>query len=357
MLAFLLSTFIACQSEDSTTIVEPIATVDLRPNVRVETINEQTFVRTLSLPATVFAERSAILAPKAQGRIDSVNVNIGDVVNKNDVLMEIENSDYIAGYTEANAAYELAQIQAKQAKKSAQRFADLLKEGAVTQSQWEEVDMGAQLATGQATRAKAGLDIASSRLDGTKLRAPFDGIIVTKTIEKGEMMGGPATRPPLQIVDLSTVRIQASIGETDAIALTANQKGSLEIPGKHEPIPIQLSRINQAVDPVVKTVLIESLLDNENHALKHNQSATLHLKLEQTVMAIPRQALLNRQSQSADVFVLSGNHVELRSIQYGRSETDYVPVFSGVSIEEQVLIAGHNRLQDGVEVLVLGAEQ
>ena len=357
MLAFLLSTFIACQSEDSTEISEPIATVDLRPNVRVETINEQTFVRTLSLPATVFAKRSAILAPKAQGRIDSVDVNIGDIVKQGDVLMEIENSDYLAGYTEANAAYELAQIQAKQANKSAQRFAELLKEGAVTQSQWEEVDMGAQLATGQAIRAKAGLDIASSRLKGTKLRAPFDGVIVTKTIEKGEMMGGPATRPPLQIVDLSTVRIQASVGETDAIALTKNQHGFLEIPGKHEHIPIQLSRINQAVDPVVKTVLIESLLDNDSHFLKHNQSATLHLELEQTAIAIPRQALLNRQSQSADVFVLIGNRVERRSIQYGRSETDYIPVFSGISTNEKVLVAGHNRLQDGVEVLVLEVEQ
>ena len=161
----------------------------------------------------------------------------------------------------------------------------------------------------------------------------------------------------MQIVDLSTVRIQASVGETDAIALTKNQHGFLEIPGKHEHIPIQLSRINQAVDPVVKTVLIESLLDNDSHFLKHNQSATLHLELEQTAMAIPRQALLNRQSQSADVFVLIGNRVERRSIQYGRSETDYIPVFSGISTNEKVLIAGHNRLQDGVEVLVLEVEQ
>ncbi len=357
MFAFLLSTFIAWQSEDSEAISEPTEAVDLRPKVRIETINEQTFVRTLSLPATVFAKRSAILAPKAQGRIDSVNVNIGDIVNKDDILMEIESSDYLAGYTEANAAYELAQIQSKQANKSALRFAELLKEGAVTQSQWEEVDMGAQLAAGQATRAKAGLDIASSRLKGTKLRAPFNGVIVTKTIEKGEMMGGPATRPPLQIVDLSTVRIQASVGETDAIGLTENQNGSLEIPGKHEHIPIQLSRINQAVDPIVKTVLIESMLDNGSHALKHNQSATLHLKLEQTAMAIPRQALLNRQSQSADVFILTGNRVELRTVQYGRSETDYVPVFTGISTKETILISGHNRLQDGVEVLVLEADQ
>ena len=52
------------------------------------------------------------------------------------------------------------------------------------------------------------------------------------------MMGGPATRPPLQIVDLSTVRIQASIGETDAASLS-NQVNlaKLEIPGNHESIP------------------------------------------------------------------------------------------------------------------------
>ena len=169
-------------------------------------------------------------------------------------------------------------------------------------------------------------------------------------------MGGPATRPPLQLVDLSQVRIQASIGETDASALKKDQKGTLEIPGQHERIPIQLSRINQAVDPVVKTVLVESTLDNRKHALKHNQSATLHIELNQTAISIPRQALLNRQSESANVFVLVGSRVEQRVVQYGRSETDSVPVFSGVSAGEQVLIAGHNRLQDGSEVLVLGAE-
>ena len=50
------------------------------------------------------------------------------------------------------------------------RFKALLEEEAVTQIQWEEVDIAAQLAKGQATRAKAGLDIATSRLQDTKLK-------------------------------------------------------------------------------------------------------------------------------------------------------------------------------------------
>ena len=82
----------------------------------------------------------------------------------------------------------------------------------------------------------------------------------------------------------------------------------------------------------------------------------MHMEIKQTAISIPRQALLNRQSSSANVFVLVGERVERRIVQYGRSETDSVPVFSGVSIGENVLIAGHNRLQDGAEVLVLEAE-
>jgi RND family efflux transporter MFP subunit len=351
---FYLTLFlIACGSKETPEATETSAPVDLRPTVRTSTIEEQQFVRTLSLPSTIHAKRSAILVPKVQGRIAAVTVDIGDQVSAGDTILTIEKSDYQAGYIEAKAAYELAQIQARQARTSATRFQNLLKEQAVTQSQWEEVDIGAQLAEGQATRARAGFDIAKSRLDETDLKAPFDGIIVERTVEEGEMMGGPATLPPLQIADLSTVVFRANIGESDAAALNTNQSGYLEVPGSTERIDVSINRINQAVDPVVKTVIIEGELDNAQYALKHNQSATLHLEVTQQALAIPRQALLNRQTQSASVFVLTGSTVEQRTVTYGRSETDYVPVFSGLSKGEQILVAGHNRLQDGNEVIVL----
>ena len=134
MFSIIFACFIACQSQESEGKTAPLPEVDLRPKVRIEAIVEKKFVRTLSLPATVYAQKSAILAPKVQGRIESVNVQIGDSVKKDDILMTMERNDYLAGFTEARAAYELAQIQANQAKKSAQRFADLLEKGAVTKS-------------------------------------------------------------------------------------------------------------------------------------------------------------------------------------------------------------------------------
>ena len=330
MILSLLVCLLACQPAETTVELDSPDTSELLPRVRITTVEEQTFVRTLSLPSTIYAVRSAILVPKVQGRIESVSVQIGDVVNKGDVLMRIEDNDYEAGFLEAKATYELAIIQATQAQTTAERFAKLYEENAIAKSQWEEMNMGAQLANGQATRAKAGLDIATNRLQETSLKSPFNGVIIAKNITEGEMLGGATNRPPLQIADLSSVHFRASVGETDAITLTDNQKGTLEIPGKQHSIPITLSRINQAVDPVVKTVTVEGLIDNSSHQLKHNQSATLHLDIEESALAIPRQALLNRKSQAATVFVLKGSVVEKRLVQYGRSETDYVPVYSGI---------------------------
>ena len=67
MLTLLMSGLLACKSGDSEALAEPVVQLDLRPSVRVESVEEQEFVRTLSLPATVFAERFAILAPKRKG--------------------------------------------------------------------------------------------------------------------------------------------------------------------------------------------------------------------------------------------------------------------------------------------------
>ena len=108
-----------------------------------------------------------------------MNVQIGDSVQKGDVLMTIESNDYLAGYTEANAAYELAQIQAKQAASAAVRFKHS-RRGSRHSNSMGRSRHRCPTAKGQATRAKAGLDIATSRLQDTKLKSPFAGIIVSE---------------------------------------------------------------------------------------------------------------------------------------------------------------------------------
>ena len=107
---------------------------DLRPKVRTTIVSEQEFSRTLQIPTTIQAIRSAVLAPKVPGRISDINVRIGDSVKQGDLLLSLEKSDYLAGFQEAKASKELAQLQAEQAALHLSRF-EPTQEGAITSVQ------------------------------------------------------------------------------------------------------------------------------------------------------------------------------------------------------------------------------
>lgn len=348
--------FFACQTpvEES----QQSVAVDLRPKVRSIVVQTQAFEQTLRLPATIQAIRTAVLVPKVPGRISDIYVRVGDAVEKKALLLQLERGDYLAGYQEAKAANELAQLQAEQAKTHLARFEQLRTEEAITEAQLEEASLQASLAAGQAKRTEAGFNIAQSRLRDTKLRAPFAGTIIARNIEVGEMMGGPMERPPLMLADLSQVRFIAEVGENDISNIKEGLTASLQIPASRDSISVTIDRINQAVDPVVNTIQVEGVLNNADHKLLHGQSATLSIALPQTQqVSVARSALLNRKDGTATVFLLQQDGtIKSKEIRYGRSDTGQVPILEGLQAGDSILISGHTRLTDGDSVLVVGQE-
>jgi RND family efflux transporter MFP subunit len=351
MIIFLLTIIFAC-SDSTGTASNNTLEIELRQSVRTEVVEKKVLSQNLVLPTTLEAEQSAILVPKVQGRIEGVFVRIGDQVAEGTPLLEIEASDYFASYKETKMAMMLIETQMEQAKRTLERFKKLLEEQAITKSQYEEVEMGAKLAEGQYDRAKIGFDIASSRLTETKLKAPFDGTIIARNVEVGEMLSGNIQQPPIMIADLRKIRFIAAIGESTVSSVSKDSKAFLKVLNQ-EPFPVQITRINQAVDPVTRTVQIEGLFDNSTYKFIHGQSAQLTIKNAQEIIAIDRKALLNRKDQTADVFVLLGdNTVQKKTIRYGRSDNGLVPVLAGLIEGEQILVAGQSRLKDGDSVII-----
>ena len=321
-------------------------------------VDYETTARQLVLPATLEAAESAVLVPQSAGRVAQVHVRIGDDVKKGSLLLSIVDNDYQIAVTEAKAAMELAVLQAEQAEATLARFDVLKEKGAVTDVQYEEVKLGADLSKGQAKRAQAGYDIAQSRLRETNLRAPFAGTILARNVERGEMMGGPVQSPPLILADLSRFRIRADVGEMDAALLVKGQKVEVFIPSLGRSLESTISRINRAVDPVIKTVQIEAVLSDLDAQLKHGGSAEMRIQLDQsTALSLPRNALLNRKESAATVFVLDSEGLAVKKqVTYGRSEGAAVPILTGVEAGQNVLVSGHHRLKDGDEVLVVAGQ-
>jgi len=351
MMISLLLIFFAC--EDVQSQDQEVKEVDLRQRVRVQVLATQSFSQEFVLEAKIEASRYAVLVPKSAGRVSEVHVRIGDVVAENDVLLVVEEKDYLEGYREAKANHALVDIQLSHAKKQYERFQTLQQEGAATKAQLEEIEMAVELAQGQLRRAIAGLNIANSRLEGCKMTAPFSGAIIARNIEVGEMIGGPTQRPPLMLADLEQLRVIAEVDEQRAQLLQVGD--AITIIRGSEKIATTISRINGAVDPVVHTVRIEAELKNTKNSIRHGEAAKVSMQTKATVaISVPRTSLLEARSGRANVFVLTAEGgVEKREIRYGRSNVDHVPVWDGVEEGERILISGHTRLSDGASVLVI----
>ena len=330
------------QTPSDNIVAQPAVNVS---KVRATDTVSHNFAGKMDFSASIEAVASAVLVPKSMGRVAEVLVRVGDEVRSGQLLMKIEGRDYLAGFQEAKAAHQLAKLQHQQALTNLKRFEEL-KQNAVTDAQYEEVLIGSQLAEGQAQRAGAGFEIAKNRLVDTELFAPFSGTIISRNVEVGEMLGGNIQRPPLMIADVSNLRFIAQVPESEIAQLSTGMAGTL-IVGVRK-LPVTVERINKAVDPVVRTVQIEGMVENSNGALLHGQSARLSLVLAARVRpAVPRSALLNRVDGTADLWVVDANNkLSKRSVHYESSNEQLVPITEGISVGEKVLYSGHTRLNE-----------
>ena len=147
--------------------------------------------------------------------------------------------------------------------------------------------------------------------------APFSGTIISRNVEVGGY--GNIQRPPLMIADVSNLRFIAQVPESEIAQLSTGMAGTL-IVGVRK-LPVTVERINKAVDPVVRTVQIEGVVENSNGALLHGQSARLSLVLAARVRpAVPRSALLNRVDGTADLCSRCQQQTGKRSVHYGANE-------------------------------------
>lgn len=320
--------------------------------VKSVVVEETSFADNLSLSGTLEAVQHAVLVPEAQGRIQDVRVRIGDSVARDQLLLSLHNTAYAAGVRQAEAAVAMATAQAKQAEDHAVRMESLATQNAITQVELETAQANRTLTQAQLAQTTAALAGARQQLSGTRLRAPFDGVIVARNVHPGDMLGGATMRPPLQIADLSQLRLVTAVSELVATQVqpgTTLKVSVAALPG--QTFEATIDRINGAVDPVTRTVSVEALLSNPSGLLKHGMSAEVALEgVGQTAVSIPRMALLDRNDGVARVMVLAGDTAVAREVQYGRSQRDSVPVINGLKSGERVLVAGHTRLKDGEAV-------
>jgi RND family efflux transporter MFP subunit len=184
-------------------------------DLHVVTITKEYAVNKM-LPAKVVPKRQSILAFEVPGKVKNIKVDIGDRVNKGQLLAEIEDAEALARLNEAQANFLMA-------KNTFKRSQVLDEASYVSEQRLENEEFRVQI-------AKAQYEIAATKFQQTKILAPYDGIIQSRHLDEGSIVN-PSV-PVLEILDSKNVEAKVSLPKSIISEMRLDQKYSFLIDDK-----------------------------------------------------------------------------------------------------------------------------
>jgi RND family efflux transporter MFP subunit len=266
--------------------------------------------------------------PKINGRLATVNVQLGDPVRKGQTIAKVEDREIQEQVRQAEAAYKVAEATIRQreadkklAEVNLERNRSLLERQLLPKQTFDDTDARHQAAIAQLDLAHAQFDQAKARLEelrinlgNTIIASPVDGFIGKRFLDAGATVSPNV--PVASVVDIRTVRMVANLVEKDLKRVTVGTQGAVEVdafPG--EQFSGRVSRVAPVFDPATRTAEMEIEVPNPGYRLKPGMYARVQLtvSMRPDAVTVPNNAVVNVAGKPGVFLAIPGE---------GRSTTD-----------------------------------
>jgi RND family efflux transporter MFP subunit len=322
------------QQKSGTPAFDPMmAAMNATPVVSVAAAVREQVPQDAVYSATVQANVVNNIAPQSSGRIQKLNVEVGQFVASGQVVAEMD-----------RVQLDQAALRLRNDETELARVKQLLDEGGISQSDYESLELAYKV-------AKSSYD---NLLENTILRAPVGGVVSARNYDRGDMysMG----QPIYTIQQITPVKLLVPISEADYTKVKRGDKVSLTadaLPGRSYTGTIV--RLYPTIDPASHTFNAEVRVANEKRELRPGMYARVTVDYGTSdSIVVPDAAVIKLQgSGQRTVFVLnSDNTVSVRTVEAGRHFGTRYEILSGLEEGEQVLTGGHSNLKSGDKVEV-----
>jgi HlyD family secretion protein len=219
-----------------------------------------------------------------------------------------------------------------------------------------EADLSAAAALQRVTEAD--LAKAQTMLGYVELRAPFDGVVTQRTVDRGQYVTGGTEKPLLVVDRTDKLRVVVDVPELEAPLVTAGEEGdavSLKVQalGNRE-FNATVSRTSWSLDEANHSLRTEIDIPNSDATLRSGMYASASILLEQRneVLTLPLTAILREDNAVYCYLVVSGK-IERRELELGLRSGDEVEVKTGLNPTDNVVLTRAAGLQAGQEVVVM----
>jgi RND family efflux transporter MFP subunit len=306
------------------------------------------------LPGNIQAFVDAPIYARTNGYLKHWYFDIGSHIRQGQLLAEIESPEVDQQLSQAQADLGTATANLHLSQITADRFADLIKQDAVSQQDTDNATSDLASKNTAVKSAQANVDRLKQLVSFEKVYAPFDGIVTARNTDIGQLIdsgaAGGQARSLFQVAAINRLRVFVSVPQIYSQAATPGLKADLtfaEFPGRR--FQGTLVRTSRSIDPTARTLNIEVDVDNAKGELLPGAYTEVHLKLKESAptVTVPVSALLFRQEGLRVAVAATDDTAKLVPVTLGRDFGDFAEITTGLTEQERVITNPPDSIVDG----------
>jgi RND family efflux transporter MFP subunit len=355
--------------------------------VKTVKVTEMPIGETVTVNGNLAAYDQTTVGVKVPGRLQTINVDLGSVVRKGQVIAQLEQQDYKlrvqqaeAGLAQARARLGLspdgaddrvsaeetgtvrqAKAVLEDAKLKRDRAAKLMQQGVTPRAEYDTADSDYKVALsryqdgleeirnrqGVLAQRRSELALAKQQLQDTAVYSPLDGVVQEKKTSTGEYLAAGA--PVVTVVRIDPLRLRVDVPERESHSIRMGQSVRVSMEGDPNSYLGYIKRLSPTISEQNRVLSVEADVRNDGR-LRPGAFVKAEIVTNQTNTAatVPTNALVTFAGIDKVIIVENGKAVE-KSVTVGRRGTDWIEIKSGVNVGQSVVVDPGN-LQSGQAV-------
>ncbi len=303
------------------------------PLVSVITAARENVPQTSVYSSTVQANVINNIAPQSGGRIQKLNVEIGDYVAKGQVLAQMD-----------RVQLDQAELKLRNDETELERVRTLLAQGGISQADFDQLELA----------CKVSRTTYNNLLENTVLRSPVSGVVTARNYDRGDMYA--MAQPIYTVQQITPVKVLVPISETDYTRVKKGDKVTLTadaLPGKT--FSGTVNRLYPTMDAATHTFNVEVLVHNSKRELRPGMYARVTVNFGDSLsITVPDTAVSKMQGAGTrSVFVVGDDGVAtVKVVTLGRHFDGKYEILSGLEEGDRVVVKGNSSLKAGQSVRI-----
>jgi RND family efflux transporter MFP subunit len=322
----------------------------------------------LTASGYVVARRKAAVASKGTGTLVYLAVEEGDRVKKGQVIARLDDSDVMASLQRARENLRVAEADLYDAKTNAERMRTLLKQGMIAQAEYDISEARYKRVVATIDAAKFGVREAQVAVDNTRIIAPFDGTVLKKNADVGEIvapLAGAASSKAavVTIADMSSLEVDADVSEANITRVASQQNCEIALDAyPQQRYPGYVTNIVPTADRAKATVMVKIKFKQYDQRVLPEMGAKITFLAPgsssdrtniKPVLTVPATAVATLDGRQVVFQIKDERAVEI-PVTTGKKLASLIEISGGLKEGDKVISKADDQIKAGAKVFVKG---